>query len=99
MRQEQVWDVVLLYKERSKNKVNFQPEIENIFFDRLLSNKIPTVARTIYQPPSQSDLLKFINTHFSKLDTDNLEIYLIGDLNFTLYFNNFIFFKKNPRSN
>ena len=52
----------------------FPHEIENIFFKLLLPNMKPIVVGIIYQPPSQSEFLETINTHFSKLDTNNNEI-------------------------
>ena len=74
---------------------SFPSEIENIFFEMLLPNTKPIVARIIYQPPSQSEFLEIINTHFSKLDTNNNEIYILGDFNTNLYPNNSYIFQKN----
>ena len=54
----------------------------------------PIVVGIIYQPPSQSEFLEIINTHFSKLDTNNNEIYILGNFNTNLYLNNSYFFKK-----
>ena len=39
----------------------------------------PVVVQIIYWPPSQSKFLEIIITHFSKLDTNNDEIYLLGE--------------------
>ena len=39
----------------------------------------PIVVQIIYWPPSQSKFLEIIITHFSKLDTNNDEIYLLGE--------------------
>ena len=55
----------------------------------------PIVVGIIYQPPSQSEFLEIINTHFSKLDTNNNEIYILGDFNINLYLNNSYIFQKN----
>ena len=66
----------------------FAPEIDNTFFKRLLSNKTLSVVRTIYRPPNQSNPLKCVNTYLNKHDTGNNEIYVFGDLNFTLNLNN-----------
>ena len=72
------------------------PEIENIFFELLLPNTKPIVVGIIYRPPSQSEFLEIINTHFSKLDTNNNEIYIVlGDFNINLYLNNSYIFQKN----
>ena len=73
----------------------FPPEIENIFFEILLPNTKPIIVGIIYRPPSQSEFLEIINTHFSKLDTNNNEIYILGDFNINLYLNNSYIFLKN----
>ena len=73
----------MLHKEQFKT-----PEIENVFFEILLPNTKPIVVGIIYQPPSQSEFLESTNTHFSKLDTNNNEIYIRGDFNIKLYLNN-----------
>ena len=73
----------------------FPPEIENIFFEILLPNTKPIIVGIIYRPPSQSEFLEIINTHFSKLDTNNNEIYILGDFNINLYLNNSYIFQKN----
>ena len=52
----------------------FPPEIQNILFEILLPNTKPIVVGIIYRPPSQLESLEIINTHFSKLDTNNNEI-------------------------
>ena len=44
----------------------------------------PIVAGIIYRPPSQSGFLEVINTHFSKLDTSNNEIYIPSNFNINL---------------
>ena len=62
----------------------FPPEIGNVFFEILLLNTKPIVVGIIYQPPSQSEFLEIINTHFSKLDTNNNEIYILGEFNINL---------------
>ena len=72
----------------------FPPEIENIFFKLLLPNKKPIVVGIIYRPPSQSEFLEIINTHFSKLDTNNNEIYIPGDFNLNSILITHTFFKK-----
>ena len=55
----------------------------------------PIVVRIIYHPPSQSEFLEIINTHFSKLDTNNNEIYILGNFNINLCLNNSYIFQKN----
>ena len=73
----------------------FPPEIENIFFELLLPNIKPIVVGIIYRPPSLSGSLEIINTHFSKLYTNNNEIYILGDFNINLYLNNSYISQKN----
>ena len=76
------------------SKSFFPTEIENIFFELLLPNTKPIVAGIIYRPSSQSEFLEIINTHFSKLDTNNNEIYILGDFNINLYLDNSCIFQK-----
>ena len=71
----------------------FPPKIENIFFKILPITK-PIVVGIIYRPPSQSEVLEIVNTHFDKLDTNN-GIYILGDFNINLYLNNSYIFQKN----
>ena len=73
----------------------FPSETENIFFELLLPNTEPVVVGIIYRPPTQSEFLEIINTHFSKLHTNNNEIYLFGNFNINLYLNNLYIFQKN----
>ena len=73
----------------------FPPEIESIFFEILLPNTKPIIVGNIYRPPSLSEFLEIINTHFSKLDTNNNEIYILGDFNINIYLNNSYIFLKN----
>ena len=70
-------------------KFFFPPEIENIFFKLLLPNTKPIVVGIVYRPPSQIEFLGIINTHFSKLDTNNNEIYILGDSVQCLVLNNY----------
>ena len=73
----------------------FPPEIENIFLELLLPNTKPIVVGIIYRPPSQSEFSEIINTRFSKLDTNNNEIYTLHDFYINLYLNNSYIFQKN----
>ena len=66
-----------------------------VFFEILLPNTKPIVVVIIYQPPSQSEFLEIINTHFSKLDTNNNEIYILSNFNNNLFLNNSYIFQKN----
>ena len=73
----------------------FSPEIENVFFEILIPNTKPIVVGIIYRSPSQLEFLEIISTHFSKLDTNNNEIYIHGDFNINFYLNNTYMFQKN----
>ena len=77
----------------------FPPEIENIFFELLLPNTKPMVVGIIYPPPTLSEFLENINTHYSKLDTNNdeiyIQIYILGDFNINIYLDNSYIFQKN----
>ena len=74
---EQTWGRVVCHirNDLSYEIKSFFPfEIENIFFEILLPNTRPIFVGIIYRPPTQSEFLEIINTHFSKLDTNNNEI-------------------------
>ena len=72
-------------------KSSFPPEIENIYLEMLLLNTKPIVIGIIYWPPSQSEFLEIINTHFIKLDTNNNEIYVLGDFDINLLITHIFF--------
>ena len=86
--------VFYIRKERKELRYGvksfFLPEIENIFFEILLTNTKPLVARTIYRQPSQSDFLKAVSTHVLG-DFNNL----LGNFNINLYLDNSHIFQKN----
>ena len=42
---------------------------------------MPLVVGTIYCPPSQGSFTETITEHFSKINTNNTEIYVSGDFN------------------
>ena len=69
-----------------RNDLSFDGK--NVFFEILLPNTKPIVVGIIYQPHSQSEFLDIINTHFSKLYSNDNEIYILGDFNINLYHNN-----------
>ena len=72
-------------------KYFLSPDIENIFFELLLPNTKTNVFGIIYPPPSRSEILEIINTLFSKLDSNNIEIYIY---NINLYLDNSCVFQK-----
>ena len=40
---------------------------------------------TINRPPSQSSFTELITEHFSKINTNNTEIYILGNFNINLF--------------
>ena len=78
----------------------FPREVENIFFEILLSNSKPITVGTIYGPPNQSNFLEILIDNMNKIDSVNNEIYILGDLNINLYINDsYILAKKNILNN
>ena len=65
----------------------FPKDIENIFFELLLPNTKPIVVRTIYRPPNQTNFMEVFNENLSKVDTNNVETYILGDFNIKLWQN------------
>ena len=66
----------------SYNTKSFLPsEIENIFIEIFLPHSKPLVVGTIYRPPSQGSFTETITEHFSKINTNDTEIYILGDFN------------------
>ena len=64
----------------SYNTKSFLPsKIENIFIDIFLPHSKLLVVGTIYHPPSQGSLTETITEHFSKINTNDTEIYILGD--------------------
>ena len=68
-------------------KSNFPKDIENIFFDLLLPNTKPVVVGTIYHPPNQTSFMEIFNENLSKVDTNKVETYFLGDFNVNLWQN------------
>ena len=66
----------------------FPREVENILFEILLPKWKPITVGTIYRPPNQSNFLEILNNNMNKMDSVNNEIYILGDFNINLYFNN-----------
>ena len=64
---------------------DFSDEIENIVFDMLLPETKPILVGILYRPPDQSKFLDKLSTTISRSNSfDNQEVYILGDLNFTL---------------
>ena len=74
-------------------KSYFPKDIENIFFELLLPNTKPIVVGTIYRPPNQTNFMEIFNENLSKVDTNNVETYILGDFNINLWQNGHYVFK------
>ena len=73
-------------------------EIENIFIEIFLPHSKPLVG-TIYCPPSQGSFTETITEHFSKINTNDTEIYILGDFNINLFSKQkYIFHQMNTQS-
>ena len=75
-------------------KSYFPKDIENIFFKLLLPNTKPIVLGTIYCPPNQTNFMEIFNENLSKVDTNNVETYILGDFNINLWQNGHYVFQK-----
>ena len=54
---------------------------------------------TIYRPPSQGSCTETITEHFSKINTNNTDIYVLGDFNINLFLEQkYIFQQTNTQS-
>ena len=84
----------------SDNNKSFLPsEIENIFREIFLPHSKPLVVGTIYHPPSQGSFTELITEHFSKINTNNAEIYILGDFNINIFSKQkYIFHQRNTQS-
>ena len=65
----------------------FPREIENIFVEILIPKIKPLVVGIIYRPPNQINFLEIIKANFDKLDTNTKELYILGDFNMNMYYN------------
>ena len=75
-------------------KSYFLKDIENIFLELLLPNTKPIVVGTIYCPPNQTNFMEIFNENLSKVDTNNVETYILGDFNINLWQNGHYVFQK-----
>ena len=67
---------------------------ENISFELLLPNTKPTVVGTVYCPPNQTNFVGIFIENLSKVDTNNIETYILGDFNINLWQNGHYVFQK-----
>ena len=68
-------------------KSYFSKNTENIFFKLLSPNTIPIVLCKTYCTPKQTNVTEIFNENLSKVDTNNLETYILGDFNINLWQN------------
>ena len=69
----------------SYNTKSFFPsEIENIFIKIFLPHSKCLVVGTVYLPLSQGSFTETITEHFSKINTNDTDIYILGDFNINL---------------
>ena len=76
----------LISNDLSYKTKSFLPsEIENIFMEIFLPHSKPLVVGTVYCPPSQGSFTETITEHFSRINTNDTEIYILGDFNIDLF--------------
>ena len=68
-------------------KFIFNDKIENIFIDILFPKTKPFTVGIFYRPPDKSKFLENISDDFSKLHTENNDIFVLGDININLFKN------------
>ena len=73
--------------------------VNDIFIEIFLPHSKPLVVHTIYRPPSEGSFTEKITEHFSKVNTNDTEIYILGDFNINLFSKqNYIFHQTNTQS-
>ena len=79
---------------------HFSLLIQKIYSQRFfLPHSKPLVVGTIYRPPSQGSFTETITEHFSKINTNDTEIYILGDFNINLFSKQkYIFHQTNTQS-
>ena len=75
-------------------KSYFPKDIENISFELILPNTKPIVVGTIYRPPNQANFMEIFKENLSKVDTNNVETYILHDFNINLWQNGHYVFQK-----
>ena len=82
----------------SYNTKSFLPsETDSIFID--IPHSKPLAVGTVYRPPSQGSFTKTITEHFSKINTNDTEMYILGEFNINLFSKQkYIFHQTNTQS-
>ena len=62
----------------------FDSEIENIFIDVLLPKTKPFTVGIFYRPPNKTNFIDKIINDFSKLNSENNDLFILGDMNINL---------------
>ena len=75
-------------------KSYFLKGIENIFFELLLPNTKPIVIGTVHRSLNQTNFKEIFNENLSKVDTNNIKIYILGDFKVDLLENGHNVFQK-----
>ena len=65
----------------------FPNVIENVFFEIHLPKTKQITVEIACRPPNETNFIKTLNEHFTKLDITNKETYILGDFNTNLYHN------------
>ena len=71
----------------------FPNVIENMFFEILLPKTTHITVGIMYRPPSQTNFLEILNMTFENVDIYKKEIYILGDFNVNMYYNNRYIFR------
>ena len=77
----------------------FNNEIENVFIDILLPKTKSFTVGIFYRPPNKSKFIENITEDFSKLNTENNDLFILGDMNINLYNNGKYILDKNNNDN
>ena len=84
----------------SYNTKSFLPLRWKIYpYKNFLTQSKPLILGTNYSPPSQDSFNETVTEYFSKINTNNTEIYTLGDFNINLFSNQkHIFHQTNTQS-
>ena len=74
-------------------KRNFPDKLKTAF-ELLLPKTKPIIVVTISRQPNQTNFTEIFNENWSKVDTNNIETYFLGDLNINLWQSSHYVFKK-----
>ena len=75
-------------------KSYFPKDIENIVFKLPLRNTKPIVVGKLYRSPITTNFMEVLNENLPKVDTNNVEIYILNDFNINLWQNGHYGFQK-----